>query len=310
MAKYRDQLPLANGGVFLSYVGMGTDLIFNRGVDLPGFADFPLVMTESGRAILEDYFTKQIELAASKNLGIFMEGPTWKASRDHGIPLGYSPDEVLAANVSAIELMAKVRAEQGDLPTILSAQVGPRDDAYAPSEQMTIEDAESYHAEQITVLATTEADLISAFTLCYAEEAAGIALAAKKSGMPIVIAFTVETDGRLPTGMTMPEAITLVDEATDKYPLHYLINCAHPDHFSAILTDEEWMPRLKGIVVNASRCSHAELDNAEELDDGDPVELGRQLGELKRKFPHMTVFGGCCGTDMRHMNTIADNVSR
>lgn len=310
MAKYRDKLNEVFDGLLLSYVGMETDLIFNRGIDLPGFASFPLVETDEGQKLLTEYFTKQIQLAASNSVGVLLESPTWKANRDRGAPVGYSPEKIMAANVSAIKLMAEVRDKEGDLPTLLSAQVGPRGDAYASSDRMTVADAASYHSEQIRTLATTEADLISAFTLSYAEEAAGIALAAKECGMPCTISFTVETDGRLPTGMTMREAVALVDDATDEYPSHYLINCAHPDHFASTLTGEEWMKRLKGLVVNASRCSHAELDEAEELDDGDPIELGEQMGDLRRKFPQLMTFGGCCGTDLRHMTAIVKNVLR
>lgn len=309
MSKYRAELPQANGGIFLSYLGMETDLIFNRGVDLPGFAAFPLVETDEGRSLLREYFANQIELAARSGVGVMLESPTWMANRDRGGAIGYTPEQITAANVAAIKLMSEVRTNKGDLPTILSGDVGPRGDAYAPTDQMTVTEAASYHAEQIEVLATTEADLISAFTLCYAEEAAGIALAAKQCGMPVAISFTVEIDGRLPTGMDLGDAVAMVDGITDNYPAYFLINCAHPDHFTSTLNGGHWMERLRGLVVNASRCSHAELDDAEELDDGNPNELGRQLGELKQRFPQLTIFGGCCGTDLRHMSSIADNVS-
>ena len=163
----------------------------------------------------------------------------------------------------------------------------------------------------LSVLGETDADIISAFTLAYAEEAAGIALAAKAQNVPVVVSFTVETDGRLPTGMTLSEAIAFVDEHTDNYPAHYLINCAHPDHFTHVLQsggETEWIKRLNGVVANASRCSHAELDEATELDDGDPKELGIQMGQIKKQHPHFSVFGGCCGTDMRHIAAIAENL--
>lgn len=125
--------------------------------------------------------------------------------------------------------------------------------------------------------------------------------------MPVSIAFTVETDGCLPTGLPLRNAIEVVDEATDGGAAYFLINCAHPDHFSEVLVDEPWIGRLRGVVVNASRCSHAELDAAEELDDGDPAELGALVGSLRKKFPHFTILGGCCGTDMRHIENIARN---
>jgi homocysteine S-methyltransferase len=171
---------------------------------------------------------------------------------------------------------------------------------------MTTQQAEDYHSEQIEVYTNTEADLICAFTLCYAEEAAGVARAAQKFDMPVAIAFTLETDGRLPTGMKLREAIEQVDAESNGGPLYYLINCAHPDHFQGILENETWMQRLRGVVANPSRCSHAELELAEQLDDGNPDELGIQLGRLRKQFSQLTILGSCCGSDLRHMKRILE----
>lgn len=200
--------------------------------------------------------------------------------------------------------MASVRSENDHAPTVISANIGPREDAYAPEAQMDSDDAERYHSEQISALADTDVDVISGYTLAYPSEAIGIVRAARRFGLPVVISFTVETDGRLPTGDLLEEAITQVDAATDSYAAYFMINCAHPEHFSQSLQDAPWMQRIKGIIANASRCSHAELDEAEELDDGNPIELGVQLSEIRRRFPHIQVLGGCCGTDMRHMRQI------
>ena len=124
--------------------------------------------------------------------------------------------------------------------------------------------------------------------------------------MPCVISFTVETDGRLPTGETLAEAIESVDAATGRSPAYYMINCAHPTHFDHVLdASEAWTKRLRGLRANSSRCSHAELDNAPELDIGDPHELSGQYAEFLRRFPHINVLGGCCGTDHRHVDCSA-----
>jgi len=87
---------------------------------------------------------------------------------------------------------------------------------------------------------------------------------------------------------------------------YFLINCAHPDHFSDVLSDEKWIQRLRGVVANASRCSHAELDESEKLDEGNPEELGELIGAICQKFPHFNIVGGCCGTDMRHVRRIVE----
>jgi homocysteine S-methyltransferase len=283
---------------------METDLIFNQGVDLPGFASYPLLKTTEGRELLKGYLRDLIALGREACAGVILESPTWVANRDRGAALGYSPSELKKLNQDAIALMASVRSENDHAPTVISANIGPREDAYAPEAQMDSDEAERYHSEQISVLADTDVDVISGYTLAYPSEAIGIVRAARRFGLPVVISFTVETDGRLPTGDLLEEAITQVDAATDSYAAYFMINCAHPEHFSQSLQDAPWMQRIKGIIANASRCSHAELDEAEELDDGNPIELGVQLSEIRRRFPHIQVLGGCCGTDMRHMRQI------
>jgi homocysteine S-methyltransferase len=304
MSIYRDSFPPSNADIFLAYVGMETDLIFNQGVNLPGFASYPLLKTTEGRELLKGYLKDLIALGNEAGVGVILESPTWVANRDRGAALGYSSSELKKLNHDAIAMMAAVRSDSDHTPTVISANIGPREDAYAPEAQMNSDEAERYHSEQISVLAETDADVISGYTLAYPSEAIGMVRAARRFELPVVISFTVETDGRLPTGGSLKEAITEVDVATDSYAAYFMINCAHPEHFSGVLEDAPWMQRVRGIIANASRCSHAELDEAEELDDGNPTELGAQLSDIRRRFPHIQVLGGCCGTDMRHMKHI------
>jgi len=292
-------------GLYLAYVGMETDLIFSRGIDLPGFASFPLLATDEGRSILEQYLDAMIQLGTAQNVGVILESPTWVANRDRGAALGYSPEELAMFNVQAVALIARAVEKAGAQHAVLSANIGPRDDAYAPEAQMSADMAEGYHSHQISVFADTAVDVISGYTLAYPAEAIGIIRAARSSNLPVVISFTVETDGRLPTGMPLADAIAQVDDATNGYCTYFMINCAHPEHFRSILDDSDAFQRLGGLVANASRCSHAELDEATELDAGNPQELARQLADIRREFPQIRVLGGCCGTDMRHMTEIA-----
>jgi len=308
MAKYRNELPQLGEKILACYTGMDTDLIFNQGIDLPGFASYPLLETEGGRETLRSYYVDLINMSRQENVGVILDSITWAANRDRGAAIGYSPGDLRKFNTDAISLIAHIRQEIGDLPTILSAQVGPRGDGYVPIKLMTVDEAETYHIEQIEIYSKTDADLISASTLSYVEEAIGIVRATKRFDIPVAISFTVETDGCLPTGMSLKDAIETVDDATDNGVAYFLINCAHPDHFSDILADEPWMQRVRGVVVNASRCSHLELDDAKELDAGDPYELGFLVGDLCKNYPHFTVVGGCCGTDMRHMRKILEQV--
>ena len=304
MSVYRAPFPPSNADTFLAYVGMETDLIFNRGIDLPGFASFPLLKTPEGRALLEEYLQSLIALGRETGTGVILESPTWVASRDRGAALGYSSSDLWTLNQDAIAMMAAVRSESDHAPTVISANIGPREDAYAPAAQMNSDEAERYHSEQISAFAETDIDVISGYTLAYPSEAIGMVRAARRFELPVVISFTVETDGRLPTGETLEAAITEVDDATESYAAYFMINCAHPEHFSQVLENAPWMQRIRGIIANASRCSHAELDEAKELDDGNPTELGVQLADIRRQFPHIQVLGGCCGTDIRHMKQI------
>lgn len=306
MTKRKDSVLDLSVDLYLAYAGMETDLIFTQGIDLPGFASYPLLETPQGRTLLKGYLSDMITLAREKRMGVILESPTWVANRNRAAALGYAPETLAEINKQAIDLLDSLRSRHTGLPIVISANIGPRDDAYAPRAQMTPQDAEHYHSEQIATFAQTAADVVSGYTLAYPAEAIGIVRAARRFELPVVVAFTVETDGKLPTGETLEQAITEVDTASDSYASYFMINCAHPDHFVTSLDNRPWMKRIKGIVANASRCSHAELDQAKELDAGDPRELGKALSDIHKRFPHLQVLGGCCGTDMRHMTEIAD----
>jgi homocysteine S-methyltransferase len=241
-------------------------------------------------------------------LGFVLETPTWRANSDWGARLGYSRDDLARINRQSVELMLELRSEFETPQTsiVISGAIGPRGDGYDPDRIMSMQEAQDYHAAQIDAFRDTAADLVTAFTLNYVNEGIGVARAAKAAGMPAVISFTVETDGRLPTGETLKEAITAVDRESGAAPVYYMVNCAHPTHFrDALASGEDWVKRIGGFRANASRRSHAELDQATELDAGDPIEFGRQYAELQRLLPQATVLGGCCGTDHRHVEQIA-----
>ncbi len=305
MSMFRNALPQLEGGLFICHTGLETDLIFNHGVDLPGFASFPLLDSEPGRTHLRRSCSELVQIAREAGVGAVLESATWMANRDRAAAVGYGPEAIERVNRAAMELLAEFRGAMDNPPVVLSGNLGPRDDAYAPDDQMTAAEAESYHAEQIAFFADTEADLVSGYTLAYIEEAIGMVEAARKSAIPIALSFTVETDGRLPTGDRLNDAIARVDDTTGGHAAYFMVNCAHPEHFSPVFDTEPPGGRLKGLVVNASRCSHAELDEAEQLDDGNPVELGEQVAALRARFPQVTVLGGCCGTDVRHLAEIA-----
>jgi len=308
MAKFRKDLPQLGGDFFLTDGGIETTLIFLEGLELPDFAAFDLLKHREGEAALRKYFRTYAGLAQRYGTGLILESATWRASADWGTKLGYGAKEMADVNRRAIGLLEEIRSEfEGNANKIvISGCLGPRGDGYNPVHTMSEKDAESYHRSQIQAFEGTAADMVTAITMNYVDEAVGIARAAENAGMPVVISFTVETDGRLPTGQTLRAAIEQVDSATSRYPSYYMINCAHPTHFEHVLAEgEPWAQRVRGLRANASRKSHAELNESPELDIGDPLELGMQHAQLKRRLPQLNVMGGCCGTDHRHVEQIA-----
>jgi S-methylmethionine-dependent homocysteine/selenocysteine methylase len=306
---YRNHLPQLDGGLFLSDGGIETVLIFQEGIDLPLFAAFDLLKDEAGTERLRTYYAPYLGLARERGIGFVLESPTWRASPRWAGELGYDDRQLDRLNRRAIELLAGIRVEasEAEMPIVISGCVGPQDDGYSPRQLLSAEAAQEYHSAQIETFAGTEADQVTAITMTYAEEAIGIARASRQAGIPAAISFTVETDGRLPSGQELGEAIELVDSETDAAPAYFMINCAHPTHFEAVLRGAgAWRDRLRGLRANASVQSHAELDEATELDDGDPADLGARYAGLRESLPALTVLGGCCGTDQRHIGEIRD----
>jgi S-methylmethionine-dependent homocysteine/selenocysteine methylase len=294
------------GRLFVTDGGLETTLIFHHGIDLPYFAAFDLLTDEAGREALRRYYAPYLAIARLRGAGIVLDSATWRASRDWGERLGYSAEQLVEANRCAVALVEELRDAEPAVDAVLNGVVGPRGDGYVMGETMTAADAEAYHGEQIGTFAGTAADMVSAITMTYVEEALGIARAAQAAGLPAVISFTVETDGRLPSGQPLREAVEQVDAETGSSPAYYMVNCAHPTHFAGVLEDGPWLERVGGLRANASTMSHAELDEATELDEGDPARLAADYRALRDRLPRATVLGGCCGTDDRHVAAVAD----
>lgn len=307
MSKYRKSLPQLGDRLFLTDGGIETTMIFHDGFEMPSGEAFKFVETDRGRAWFEAYFRRHAEIARQNNMGFIFESPTWRANIAWGTKLGYDKPYLERVNREAIRLMARLRAELETpaSPMVLSGCIGPLGDGYRPDQTLTAAEAEDRHGMQARVFADSEADMIAAITMTTAEEAIGVARAAGKVGMPVCVSFTVETDGKLPTGQTLGDAIDQVDRETGRTPAYFMINCAHPTHFAATLAEGgAWTRRVRGLRANASKCSHAELDESPELDVGNPKELGAQYREILRNQPQMRVLGGCCGTDHRHVEQI------
>ncbi|MBW2463099.1 MAG: homocysteine S-methyltransferase family protein [Deltaproteobacteria bacterium] len=307
MAMYRDALPQLSNDFFLADAGLETTLSFLEGIEIPLFASFTVLGEPDGRAALRRYFDSYAALARRFECGLELDTATWRCNPDWGEKLGYGASELAETNRESVRQLEEVRAAHASPhPIVISGCLGPRGDGYVPSAVMSADEAAAYHAPQIETFADTAADLVGAATMNYVEEAVGITRAAERAGMPVVISFTVETNGCLPTGQGLGAAIEQVEEETGQYPAYYMINCAHPTHFeSTVARGGAWTERIQGIAANASCMSHAELDEASELDIGDPAELGAQYASLRQHLPQLNVMGGCCGTDIRHIEEIA-----
>ena len=307
MSAQRYALPQLGKRLFVTDGGLETTLIYHYGLELPSFAAFDLLKSTAGTETLKRYFEGYVRIAQKHGLGLVLESPTWRANRDWASQLGYCAERLSHANRKSIELLAGIRDHYATdhLPIVISGNIGPRGDGYVPSRRMSTRQAYDYHAAQIETFAGTDADMVAAFTMNYVEEAIGIVNAARAHAMPVAIAFTLETDGRLPSGESLDEAVTATDAETAGYAAYYMINCAHPTHFAHVIEQgADWTTRIRGIRANASMRSHAELDASTDLDAGDPDKLAIQYRAIARALPGLTVVGGCCGTDDRHVDRI------
>ncbi len=303
-SKTRNLITRIGNEILLTDGGLETVMVFLEGLDLPQFASFTLLDSDDGRAALTKYYTEFLDEAARQEAGFVLDTATWRASAGWGLIMGLEADRIDQINREAVAFVQALRAarQQGQ-HILINGVIGPHGDAYAPDQVLSADAAQDYHQRQVEVLAAAGVDMVSAMTISSTGEAIGIAKAARAVGVPVALSFTVETDGRLISGMTLEEAISQTDDATEGVPIWYGINCAHPDHFRHILTGD-WVGRIGSVRANASRLSHAELDEAAELDAGNPAELAREYHHLLHVLPGLRVVGGCCGTDLRHVAAI------
>ncbi|MAQ86359.1 MAG: homocysteine S-methyltransferase [Maritimibacter sp.] len=298
---------LADPRTYLTDGGFETSMLFLEGFDLPAFAACVLLEDGAARAAMNRYFDRYLAMAEAAGTGFVLDTNTWRSGTQWADAVGRSPGQMEEFTREAVRFAEAIRERWKDRvsPILVNGVIGPAGDAYDGTLTMDAAAAEAIHAPQIALLGSCGVDLVSALTFGSLSEAIGFARASVKAGVPVAISFTVETDGRLPDGTPLERAVRETDAATGGAPLYYMINCAHPEHFRHVLTDEAWCDRIRGVRANASRLSHAELDEAETLDDGDPDEFGALHAALSRQLPSLKVVGGCCGTDHRHVGCMA-----
>lgn len=299
---------LADSRTYLTDGGFETSMLFLEGFDLPAFAACVLLEDDVARAAMVRYFDRFLAMAETAGTGFVLDTNTWRSGTHWSDAVGRSPVQMQDLTREAVRFAVAIRARWQDRvsPILLNGAIGPAGDAYDGTLAMDANSAEAIHAPQIALLGACGVDLITALTFSGVSEAIGLSRASVKAGVPVAISFTVETDGCLPDGTPLARAVHETDAATGGAPLYYMINCAHPEHFRNVLDDDALRRRIRGVRANASRLSHAELDEAEALDDGDPEEFGALHADLSRKLPALKVVGGCCGTDHRHVGCLAD----
>ena len=283
--------------------GLETTLLFDEGLELPCFAAFPLLESAEGRDALRRYFEPYLAIARELGTGFVLDTATWRANPDWGAQLGHDVERLTEANRDAVAFARELAGDDADV--VVNGVIGPRGDGYVVGESMSADDAATYHGWQIGVFADAGADKVTGVTMTYPDEAIGIVRAASARDLPVVASFTVETDGRLPDGTALGQAIERVDAATDGAAEFFMVNCAHPTHIARGLDGSPALDRIGGLRVNGSAMSHEELDAAEELHADEPDALGRDHAALHSSLPSVQLLGGCCGTNHRHVAAIA-----
>ncbi len=308
MGTPRPRLPHETDRLFLTDGGTETWLIHERGLDLPNFSSFHLLKDRKATEVIRTYYRAFAAIAVEHGTAFIFDSLTYRASRDWGGLLGYSHEALEDANHASLALYREVASDVGLAggDVVISGCIGPKGDAYERNEALSADGAEAYHHAQIETFRKADADVVTALSLNSSQEAIGIARAARSVGLPVAISFIVEKSHHLQSGESLRAAIETVDQATDRCVAYYMVNCAHPLDFGPALANEPWAARVHGVRANASKHDHEYLSQLGHLDEGDPDELAGQYADLKARFPHMNVFGGCCGTDFRHVRKISD----
>ncbi|PKG98801.1 homocysteine S-methyltransferase family protein [Paraglaciecola sp. MB-3u-78] len=302
--------PQKDGRIYLSEGGTETEISYKYGFELPEFAMFPLLDNPEAVSQMQGMYRKYLDVVAKHGMCALIGGLDYRASPDWGKLLGYSPQGLAEANHKSIDFLREVASEYAsDIPEILiQGLIGPRGDTYERNISISENEAEDYHSIQLTTLKEANVDLALAITFNNVSESIGVARAAKKIGVPLAISLSLDSTSKLNSGPSLAEAITTIDAETDLAPEFYLINCSHPLEYEPAIESGDWINRVRGVRPNASKMEKIELCQIGHLEDGDPVELGAQCGDLARRYPHMDIWGGCCGTWDTHLDQIAKNI--
>jgi homocysteine S-methyltransferase len=297
---------------YLTEGGQETEIMYKYGYELPSFALFPLLDNPGAVTELRGMYGRYLDTAARHGFGVVIGALDYRASPDWGSLLGYSSEQLAEMQMRSISFLREVaQPYQARVPALLYAGiVGPRGDAYETNQTITADEAEEYHGAQLATLARAGVDLVEAMTFTSVPEMVGLSRAASLAGLPLSISFTLDNSTRqLPSGPTLKDAIETIDAQTgDDRPAFYGINCSHPLEFMPAIEPGPWFERVRCLRPNAAMMDKISLCTLGHLESGDPVELGELMGGLARQYPHIDMWGGCCGTWETHLDEIARNV--
>lgn len=292
--------------------GTETELMYRHGLGFDHFAAFTLLEDDSATEVVKDMYRRLLEAIAQAGGCALIGGLDYRASPDWAGLLGYAPAGLVDMQRRNIDMLRQVCAPFEDrIPEIrIAGVIGPRGDAYALNETITAEAAEDYHFAQLDLYARDGVDLAWAATINNIPEAVGLSRAAARAGIPVNICFTLTSDHRLRAGPTLAEAVLATDAdcGPEARPDSYGVNCSHPLEFEPALEPGPWQARLRCFRPNAAAMDKIALCKLNHLEEGDPEELGRQMGALARRFTQADIWGGCCGSWDKHIARIAPAV--
>lgn len=299
---------IINNNVIIITGGIGTTLIYKYNIQLQDFSSINLLKDYKKKEIIKKIYTEFIELAKKYNIYLIVDTFSWRLNKDWIIKSDNKYSELDFFNKESVKIATDLKNIYDKI--IVNGEIGPRYEGYYIKNKIDIEESKNYHIEQIKVFKGI-VDTITAVLMNHISETLGIVLAAKEVGIPIIVSFTLDINNKLPSGETVEEAITKIDNDTEKYVICYIFNCVNPKYILDFFKEnknKKWIERIKGIKPNASVKTHEELDKLNELDTGDIDLLSNNCGEIKKICKNVNIFGGCCGTNVEHTEKIYKTV--
>ena len=274
----------------------------------PYLVNSAFIYDDAKRAALEAIYLQYLDIGREFGLPLLLSTPTWRASRERIEAAGLSGVDVNGDNAKFLRSLQNRYGGYAEKVAVCGL-MSCRYDAYRPGEALTIAEAQRFHSWQAERLAEAGVDFLLAATLPAFSEASGLAFALAATGKPYAISFVVRPEGTLLDGTPLKHAIAAIDAAATPPPFAYLINCTHASfarsalmhktHSSALVRQ-----RVIGLFANTAALSPEELNDSSGLVEEDPEVFGASVSALHRELG-LKILGGCCGTDDRHIKSLA-----